>query len=307
MKVGVLDIGSNSLRGLWGDVDEDLCFIKRGAKLLTTRLGEGMSSVERVLREEAVERTLKGLLELCRDFRDNGVTEVYAFATSAVREASNKDWFLTLVRLETGLNVDVLSGREEAFQNLLGVEVGLGIKDHYLLFDIGGGSTEIILKNGEDVFLKSIPIGALKLKRVRFSSLNEGVSFLKKLWEKELASIRSSLQGVKNFVGVGGTLSALALFKEGLSFYDIRIAHGNRIELDWLADKILYLSRLSQTELESFFSFDPGRSYVIYEGSLILLSLMDFLGIPSLLVSETNLLWGGLVKKWGVKKFLFGS
>lgn len=304
MKVGVLDIGSNSLRGLWGNICKDSIFTRIGEKLVTTRLGEGVSFSKR-LREEAIRRTLYGLKRLYEEIQSNDVNEIYAFATSAVREASNRDYFLKLVQEEIGLSVEVLTGEEEAFQNLLGVEVGLEVKDGYLLFDIGGGSTEIVLKVGGHKMFRSFPIGALRLKEASFNSIGEALSFLEGYWQEEAFSIKMSSYEAKTFIGVGGTLSALILLRERATSYDIKLVHKKRIDIGWLYATINFLKRLPSSELEKLFIFEPERSYIILEGSIILFSLMSFFSIPEIIVSETNLLWGGLVKKWGVRNFIF--
>ncbi|MCS7233871.1 MAG: hypothetical protein N3C62_05950 [Synergistetes bacterium] len=304
MKVGVLDIGSNSLRGLWGDIDENLIFRKMGERLITTRLGEGIY-LSKKLKEEAIDRTLVGLKKIYNELKDNSINEIYAFATSAVREASDRDHFLDLIQERVGLSVEILTGEEEAFQNLLGVEVGLGIRDDYLLFDIGGGSTEIVLKAGGYKLFRTFPIGALKLKDISFNSVGEIISFLENYWQEEAFSIKLNSCRAKTFVGVGGTISALALLKEKAAFYDMKLVHGKKLDMNWLYSILVSLSKLPSREIDSLFIFDPGRSYIILEGSLILFSLMSFFAISEIIVSETNLLWGGLVKKWGVKSFVF--
>ncbi len=304
MRVGVIDVGSNSLRSLFGEILEDQKFKKAGGELLTTRLGEGLS-FKKALSEEAMRRTLKGLIDLRERINNYGAEDIYAFATSAVRDAENGEEFLRRVFEETGIRVELLSGEEEALQNLLGVETGLGVSDNYLLLDIGGGSTEIAVKRGGEVFLKSFPIGALKLKERFKGNLEDMLFFLERFWFEEASLLRSLSCKALNFIGMGGTLSALVSFKEGASFYDIKVVHGKKIEAMWLYRTVRFISEISTEELKRRLVFEPDRAYILLEGSTILLSLMSFLFIPEILVSETNLLWGGLVKKWKVKGFVF--
>lgn len=275
-----------------------------GSELLTTRLGEDMSS-QRALRREAMERTVLGLLALFKTLSDYGVEDVYAFATSAVREAQNKEEFLEIVRKRVGLDVYVLSGEEEALQSLLGVEVGIGVKDNYLLFDIGGGSTEIAIKRDGKLKTKSFPIGALKLKERFKGSMEEMFFFLRGYWQEEAVLFRNELYGISSLIGVGGILTSLVLLKDGFRSYDIRLVHGKRISLSWLYHTLNCVKRVALEDLRERLAFDPGRAEIFIEGGTILLSLLDFFSIPEIMVSETDLLWGGLVKKWDVKKFVF--
>ncbi len=302
MRVGVIDIGSNSVRSLLGNLKEETEFEYIRGDLITTRLGEGISKSGR-LSEQAMYRTVKGVKKLLEVLECYKVKDIYSFATSAVREAENREVFLKTLEEEAGLRADVLTGEEEAVLNLLGVETGIGVKDDYLLFDIGGGSTEVVLKVGGEVILKSYPVGALKIKERFGNELDEACCFLEAFWREEASDLRRRIQNVSDFIGIGGTLSALVLLKKGVSSYDIRVVHGQTIDIHWLYRKIMEFRKLSVEEMESLLPFDPGRAYIFLQGSALLFSLMSFFSAYEIKISETDLLWGALVKRWGVKVF----
>ncbi|MCD6362641.1 MAG: hypothetical protein J7M13_01355 [Synergistetes bacterium] len=302
MKVGVVDIGSNSVRGLLGEIQEGKEFRYMRGDIITTRLGEGLSKSGK-LSDEAIYRTLQGVKSLLDAFKRYEVREIYGFATSAVREAKNGRFFLKILRKESGLSVDLLSGEEEALLNLLGVEVGIGIEGSYLLFDIGGGSTEIALKKEEDLILRSFPIGALKIRERFGRELDEACCFLEAFWREEASDLRRLTQGIDNFVGIGGTLSALVLLRKKATSYDIKAVHGETIDILWLYEKLRELKELTLRELELLLPFDPGRAYIFPHGGALLFSLMSFFSACEVKVSETDLLWGALVKRWNVRGF----
>jgi len=302
LRVGVIDIGSNSVRSLLGNLKEGLEFEYVRGDLITTRLGEEISRSGR-LSEQAICRTIKGVKKLLEVLECYKVKDIYSFATSAVREAKNGEVFLKALEEETGLRADVLTGEEEAALNLLGVETGIGVKDGYLLFDIGGGSTEVVLKVGEEIILKSYPIGALKIKERFGNELKDACCFLEAFWREEASDLRRQIQDVSSFIGIGGTLSALVLLKKEASSYDIKAVHGQTIDIHWLYKKIMELRKLNLEEMKSLLPFDPGRAYIFLQGSALLFSLMSFFSAYEIKVSETDLLWGALVKRWGVKVF----
>ena len=254
MKVGVVDIGSNSVRGLLGEIQEGKEFRYMRGDIITTRLGEGLSKSGK-LSDEAIYRTLQGVKSLLDAFK----------------------------RYE--------------------VEVGIGIEGSYLLFDIGGGSTEIALKKEEDLILRSFPIGALKIRERFGRELDEACCFLEAFWREEASDLRRLTQGIDNFVGIGGTLSALVLLRKKATSYDIKAVHGETIDILWLYEKLRELKELTLRELELLLPFDPGRAYIFPHGGALLFSLMSFFSACEVKVSETDLLWGALVKRWNVRGF----
>ncbi|MBI5192332.1 MAG: Ppx/GppA family phosphatase [Nitrospirae bacterium] len=158
-----IDIGTNTLRLLIAEFSPDGKYRKVKSERHITRLGEGISSTGR-LKETAMERTssvLKRFAKICSEYPLDGI---YAVATSAVREASNGPDFIKKIKSEAGLDVDVISGDEEARLTMLGIASGLDLKgSDFLLMDIGGGSTEFIFASEGDIISKvSTDIGVVR-------------------------------------------------------------------------------------------------------------------------------------------------
>ena len=150
--VAVIDIGSNSVRLLL------LCGGRARQEMETTRLGAG--TAQRRLQPESMARTVEAVARFCAQARAAGAERVLAFATSAVRDAVNREELLRALRARCGLEVDVLSGAEEANLAYLGAAEGR----RALVLDIGGGSTELVYGAGAVQRAVSLQAGAVRLK-----------------------------------------------------------------------------------------------------------------------------------------------
>src|SRR3972149_10085106 len=171
VKLAGIDMGTNTLRLLIAEFSADGKYrtVESGRNI--TRLGEGVSSAGR-LKDEAVERALcvlKGYAGKCSEIHVGGI---YAVATSAVRDAANGQEFLSRVMNETGIDVKVISGEEEARLTMLGVSSALDISEHdVLIMDIGGGTTELIMVSRGDIeFRRSTDIGVVRFTELYIES-----------------------------------------------------------------------------------------------------------------------------------------
>lgn len=286
MKISVIDIGSNSVR--LAVVSDGKTLYKR---LATTRLGEGLS-FSGIMKAEAIERTALAIAEFVGQAKAENTDKLYAFATAAVRSASNKAQFLTRVKQLCGLDIDVISGETEAKIGILGA---LGSKDGGMI-DLGGASTEIIMrKNGETVYAKSVDIGAVRLR-----DLTGGDKLkLEKVINEKLAEYGAISAEDFDMYGVSGTATTLAALKHGLKVYDPAIAHGTvltRKEVAAYAEKLL---EMSVEEICGLLTVDSRRADIIGGGSLLLAKIMEKLKIEKLTVSESDNLEGYIIYKEG--------
>lgn len=280
MKFAVIDIGSNSVRlMLWAD---GKTLYKR---LNTTRLGEGIAIVPR-LKKEAVDRTVKAVSDFYREASECGTDGIFAFATAAVRVAENGGEFCRLVKERCGLEVDVISGKEEA---LLGLKGALGTTDGGMI-DIGGASTEVCFqKNGEKTFSVSLDVGAVRL----FDLCRDDGNAL----ASEIGMRTAALVGVKPFgklCAVGGTATTLAAVKLGLTEYNAGLVQNCMIsseEMTALSDRLL---SLSVDERRKIAGISPSRAEIIAGGALLLAEIMKKLGADRLFVSDSDNLEGYL-------------
>lgn len=277
-KLAVIDIGSNSVRlMLWAD---GTTLYKQ---LNTTRLGFGLERGGR-LSQEAMLRTAEAVAAFRTRAEQDGACRLFAFATAAVRSAKNGAEFLETVKHKCGVDVEVVSGEEEA---LLGLYGALG-KGDGTLFDVGGASTEICIRTGGDVaFSRSYPVGAVRL----FEACgNNRIKMQEMLDDRLLCDV----QAEGKVVAVGGTATALAAVALGLKEYDARRIQDfsfTEAEIETLTRRLF---SLGVEERRNLAGMDTNRADVIAGGALILLTLMHRTGAEQIFVSDRDNLEGYL-------------
>jgi exopolyphosphatase/guanosine-5'-triphosphate,3'-diphosphate pyrophosphatase len=291
-----IDIGTNSIRLAVVRVD--------GADRVTTlaiqrevvRLGEGEFETDRMT-TEAIERGVlvcKGFAEAARGF---GASEIIAFATSAVREAENRDEFIERVRQDAAIEVSVISGVEEARLIWLGVSSGVELGDRKaLLIDIGGGSTEVIVGDtGGYSVLESMRLGAIRLSN-RFFQDSGPVSpsaFEKvQLYVQGVASqvtrrVRNA--GFDLALGSAGTITALGTIIARRSENVVQEQGNLTFRVGELRETVQMLCRLPLEERRRVPGMDANRAEIILGGAAIILTLMQEFGAEKLTVSERGL------------------
>ncbi|MBQ8343291.1 MAG: hypothetical protein IJY21_04205 [Clostridia bacterium] len=279
----VIDIGSNSVR---------LMFVADGKVLYkslnTTRLGEGLANAPTLL-PAAIDRTAQAVADFYQKGLLDGAEQVFAFATAAVRSAENRAEFLDRVKQLCGLEIEVVSGEEEAELGILGA---LGNGDGGVI-DIGGASTEIVVKSGGKLaYKKSLDIGVVRLK----DRYGRNVDEIKRA-AKQAASEYGKIPATELFCGIGGTATTLAAQYLGLQTYDSAKITGTKIpvgELKALADK---LSAMSVDEIAALPCMPKGRADVLAGGAVLLATLMEELGFLELTVSDRDNLEGYAIKR----------
>lgn len=282
-RIAAIDIGTNSTRLLVVEsCGGGLKVLETG--LSTTRLGEGMGGG--VLLPGAMERTMEAINSFYQIAQRLGAERVVAAATSAVRDASNRDEFLDGVRRKTGLRVRVLSGEEEAAMSYRGVLSGLAVVPRStVVADVGGGSTEFIWNQGGRLRLTSVNVGA-----VRMTEADLGEEEVAARLSPALVEVRRAQ--VKTLVGVGGTITTLAAIDQGLVLYDPDRVHGYCLSATNVSDILKALKRMGVEERKQVPGLQPERADIIVAGVTIVKAIMDGLGQGQLLVSECDILYG---------------
>lgn len=279
MKISAIDIGSNSVR--LATVSDGKTLYKR---LKTTRLGEGLSFTG-VMKPEAIERTALAVAEFVNQAKAENADKLYAFATAAVRSASNKAQFLERVKQLCGVEIDVISGETEAKIGILGA---LGNRDGGMI-DLGGASTEIILReNGGIVYAKSVDIGAVRLRDLAGADKNK----LEEIISEKIEEYGGVCAENFDMYGVSGTATSLAALKHGLRKYDPAIVHGTILTVQEVAAYAEKLLKMSVEEICEILTVDSRRADIIGGGSLLLSKIMQKLKISRLTVSESDNLEG---------------
>ncbi|MEY3544365.1 MAG: hypothetical protein RLZZ247_522 [Cyanobacteriota bacterium] len=314
--VAGIDIGTNSIHLLVAAVDTELrTFSVILTEKSTTRLGERDPETGD-LSPDAIERAFTTLRH-CRELAaSHGVDpgDVVTAATSAVREAPNGRDFLQSIQEQLGLEVDLVSGPEEARLIYLGVLSGMAFGDQpHLILDIGGGSTELVLADGRDArVLTSTRVGAVRLQRdfVREEPLPaKRVEFLRAFiqgsLEPAVLQVRQQLQAGEQpvMVATSGTAMAIAALaaaedpRPPLRMQGYRVS---RQRLDQLVDRLLTLTPAQRRALPAL---NERRAEIIVPGALILQTAMDMLGAKELVICE-RALREGLIVDWMLRNDL---
>jgi exopolyphosphatase / guanosine-5'-triphosphate,3'-diphosphate pyrophosphatase len=298
-RVGAIDIGTNSVRLLVAEVDGT----GRAAKLETldrrmriTRLGQGVDATG-ALAPEAIARTVAVLREYRAALDEFGVTRVRATATSAARDASNRDEFFTAAR-EAGIEPELLSGEEEAALSFLGATADLDAPAPYLVVDIGGGSTEFVLGTSAPEGLISVNIGCVRITEQFLRSdppAPEELSNAVAVVRDHIADVERAIPRVADavtLVGLAGTVTTVAAIELGLPEYDRDKIHHFRLTKAAAEDVFRTLATESAAERAHNPGLEPGRVDVIVGGAIVLVAILRSLGFDEVLVSEADILDG---------------
>jgi exopolyphosphatase/guanosine-5'-triphosphate,3'-diphosphate pyrophosphatase len=223
-------------------------------------------------------------------------------ATSAVRDAENRGEFLARVRSETGFDVEIITGEEEARRTMFGICAGLpaGVND-FLGLDIGGGSTEFIVNRvGQPASVQSVDVGVVRLTEMALRSdpLTIGdVEQARRIVRNHMAAVRSSLGALTGLalVGTAGSVTSLAAMAQRLSSYDPVRVHNFRLTLDTIREFEAEFIGRTRAERRGLYGLEPGREDVIVAGTLILREVMEALGYQECVVSDYGLREGVVI------------
>ena len=294
--VAAIDCGTNAIRLLVADVrGDELIDIDRRMEIV--RLGEGVDATGR-LSEAALGRTFAACERYAVLLDELGAERVRFVATSASRDASNRDDFVAGVRARIGVEPEVITGDEEAALSFAGATRGLvGAQAPYLVVDIGGGSTEFVLGETAPIVARSVDIGCVRMteRHVRHDppSPDEVAGII---GDVDAAIARAAevvpLDQARTLVGLAGSVTTAAGIALDLPEYDSTVIHGSHIsaaEIHRVSDLLLGLDHDGRMRLGVM---HPGRVDVINAGVLVLRRILDATGLPEVLVSEHDILDG---------------
>lgn len=286
MKIAAIDIGSNSVRlMMWAD---GKTLYKR---INTTRLGEGLVSTG-VMSPAAMQRTAAAVRDFAAAAAEDGAAKVYAFATAAVRRAANREEFLGEVRRVAGIEVDVISGEEEAEIGILGA---LGNSDGGMI-DVGGASTEIIVRRGgKSVYAHSADVGAVRL----YDACGRDYDKLNGFITAALAEY-GEVPVCGAMCAIGGTATTMAAVALALEKYDPAVIDGTRIGVAQAGEMAQKLLSMPVDEVMKMSGMDPRRADIIGGGSLLMYRIMRMLGLSEITVSERDNLEGYVALREGL-------
>ena len=296
MRVGAIDCGTNSVRLLVADVDGTVkTDVHREMRVV--RLGQGVDRTGE-LAAEAIERTRAALVDYAATCRALRVDALRMVATSATRDARNRDEFRAMVLTVLGVEPEVISGDEEAALSFDGATRGLDAADGpFLVVDIGGGSTELVLGTTSVEAALSVDVGSVRLTErhlVDDPPVSAQVAAAERDVDAALALVREvvPVERARTAVGLAGSVTTVAALALDLPAYDATRIHLSRIpaaDVAQVASRLLSMTRAQRLALPVM---HPGRADVIGGGALVLATLVDRLALPEVLVSESDILDG---------------
>jgi exopolyphosphatase / guanosine-5'-triphosphate,3'-diphosphate pyrophosphatase len=295
-RVAAIDCGTNSIRLLIADIaGGNFREIYRTMEIV--RLGQGVDK-NKAFHPDALDRTLKATALFAEEIARRGVERMRFCATSATRDASNRELFIDGVKALLGVAPEVISGEEEAALSFKGATKELrGVGAPYLVIDIGGGSTEFVFGSERVEFAKSQNIGCVRMSERHFSSIPpqaEEIAGAK-------ADIDEAIKGAaeivpiteaKTLIAVAGTATTVAAAALGLSTYDRHSIHLSRISAEKTHQVSEMFLSLNRDEIAALGYMHPGRVDVIGAGSLVLSRIMSLTGAEEFVASESDILDG---------------
>lgn len=283
MIVGVVDIGTNSIRLLITDGVQEM-----GRWVEITGLGRGVDSSQR-LDDGPMEATVQVLHRYGRLMDEAGVEKRVALATSASRDAANREDFFDRAQVAIGVRPELISGGREAILAFDGATSDLEVEDPVVVSDIGGGSTELVTYDSGI----SVEIGSVRLTERYLPDRPPTQAQMARSWA-HLRSLFSEVQRrhFETHVGVAGTWTSLAAMAQELPAYDRSAVHGYRLTSDQLDRLVGRLSRMTVEETAAIPSLDPRRAPVILAGALVAVVVAETVGVEETSISERDLLDG---------------
>ncbi|MFC3572787.1 exopolyphosphatase [Streptomyces yaanensis] len=305
-RVAAVDCGTNSIRLLVADADPATGeLVELDRRMIIVRLGQGVDRTGR-LAPEALERTFAACREYAEIIKEHGAERVRFVATSASRDAENRDDFVRGVLEILGVEPEVISGDQEAEFSFTGATKELmgreDLSTPYLVVDIGGGSTEFVVGEGHVRAARSVDIGCVRMTErhlVRDGVVSDPPT------EEQIAAIRSDIEAALDLVeqtvplpeahtlvGLAGSVTTVSAIAQELPEYDSTRIHHSRISHDRVREITEWLLRSTHAERAAIPSMHPGRVDVIGAGALVLLAIMERIGADEVVVSEHDILDG---------------
>ncbi|MGL4606059.1 MAG: Ppx/GppA phosphatase family protein [Eubacteriaceae bacterium] len=273
---GVIDIGTNSTRMLIFRMDKNK-LIRVNKSVRYTRMGQQVNQTGE-LHLDAMKRNLEALEEYKNIGNDYEVNSFYVFGTSAMRDAKNSDEFVALVKEKLGFEIEIVTGEEEARFGFLGVSQCFD--KEVLIFDIGGGSTELIygIENKLEGMI-SLNIGCVRSTELHLYSDPPSYQEIERLSEDTYAELlRKTRDFIPNkpytLIGIGGTATSLSTIKQGLKIYNSEKVHGSEVTRKELEKIIDALGRKKLKERQKIVGLEAKRADIILAGAIILLNIL---------------------------------
>lgn len=305
-RVAAIDCGTNSIRLLVADADPvtgELVDLDR--RMTIVRLGQGVDRTGR-LAPEALERTFAACRDYAAIIKEHGAERLRFVATSASRDAENREEFVRGVLDILGVEPEVISGDMEAEFSFSGATKELAGRDDlakpYLVVDIGGGSTEFVVGDTTVRGARSVDVGCVRLTERHLVTDGEvtdppsqaQIAAMRADVETalDLAQETVPLPEARTLVGLAGSVTTISAIAQNLPGYDSSLIHHSRVTYEKVREISTWLLTSTHAEREANAAIHPGRVDVIGAGALVLLAIMERIGAEEVVVSEHDILDG---------------
>ena len=284
----VIDVGTNNVLLLIAKSDNNI-YKPLVRKSAISALGKGM--LNKKLTAEAILRAKKILEDFIIESR-NWTDQIYVLGTSCSREATNINDLSQWLEKEFGITYNIISGDEEAHLNGLANIEEFPDQDHFILFDIGGGSTEFTYI--KDKMIKqtiSIDLGIRRLIN-QYQSHDDQINVIRHL----LLELDGQFSTKAKLIGIGGTVTSIGAMKLNQKEYSGKAVHGLEIGKSFLIDLIQKVDNLPQETIKKMLPFEPGRADILITGLLIVKEILEYFNASDFLVSDRGIQFGYLKK-----------
>ncbi|WP_338699448.1 Ppx/GppA phosphatase family protein [Streptomyces sp. Q6] len=307
-RVAAIDCGTNSIRLLVADANPETGeLVDLDRRMTIVRLGQGVDRTGR-LAPEALERTFAACREYAEAIKEHGAERVRFVATSASRDAENRDDFVRGVLDILGVEPEVITGDQEAAFSFTGATKELtgrreGLDKPYLVVDIGGGSTEFVVGDDAVRAARSVDIGCVRMTErhlvgddgtltdppspAQIEAVREDIAAA-----LDLVARTVPLEEARTLVGLAGSVTTVAALALGLGAYDSTAIHHSRISYERVAELTDWLLTSTHDQRALKPVIHPGRVDVIASGALVLRLIMERTGAREVVVSEHDILDG---------------
>jgi exopolyphosphatase/guanosine-5'-triphosphate,3'-diphosphate pyrophosphatase len=296
-----VDIGTLTCRLLIADLSPSGRLIEIRSERRILRLGEGVDQTKQ-LSVAAMDRVLQCLKEWREMIDASHVDAAAAVATSAVRDAKNRDEFLDRMKREAGFEVELISGEEEARRTMLGICSGIPHEvTDVLALDIGGGSTEFMLdRSAQKPIVRSIDIGVVRLSERLLHHdppTDDEVHHAREWVARETNAAVADMGNYQKatFVGTAGTITSLSAMAQKLTIYEPIRIHNYQLQLTTIQELEHTLLSRKKADRAGLPGLEKGREEVIAAGAIIIRTIMETLGVSTVLVSDLGLREGVLI------------
>lgn len=295
-RVAAIDCGTNSIRLLIADITNgNFKEVLRTMEIV--RLGQGVDQ-NKTFHPDAIDRTLAAVEKFAGLIKSKGVEKVRFCATSATRDASNRELFTNGVKKILGVDVEVIPGEEEARLSFIGATKELSQNDGpFLVVDIGGGSTEFVFGNESVDSAKSVNIGCVRMSERHLINQPPSMAQISQaIIDIDIAIAQAAaivpISEAKTLVAVAGTATTVAAAALKLEQYDRYLIHLSRISATSVHQVAGMFQSLDKDQIASLGYMHPGRVDVITSGALILSRIMAATGASEFVASESDILDG---------------